>query len=783
MKKVYLTEEQFIRYLAKNLCESIISEKGPEGKPINAFARRRAQDVINYIINKAKTSGDDSEIIQLAREYGINLDYLKGQMDKEQYQQSRETAKQNFTNEKVKSLIAKYLPALRLCFTTPKGVTDKFQKSKEQAYVNKDGSVSTKQSSKVVFDKLPRDAQENVLKLKDLLDKLRIPQLYRDTPDSKFGKFVGTDESGKKIPFMKYGINLSETDATTDINSFINDFDLTKISDDEAFHYYADGSRYDTINDKLKQQGVNVDFKKKKRDTFNGSETIQQIAYTGLLNQRIDRYLDRIYGVSLDFGADTNMFKFGNAKIHNDTLVVNFESAMRCPAWNECIMKDACYAKTSEMNYDDALSSNLKKGFIWTQTKADQTLMEMMCLLIRSCLVNYQEAWKQIRELDSLKQSQGYQDYMSSLQEAKTKTKELTQEEGGLFLSKKTFQEIRDEYGQEALDILQSPGVKMGSVVRLNENGDFIGQWLVDAWDKLAVDFDLIGVKVAAYTCRALNYENVKKMILNISQAGLVSRQKSDAFAHFFYAIAPQEYDGFEETYNGQNHSLLIDPKTHKITPVYRNLIDENGKLVGYYYKCPCGREKYKYVPFEPKQNEMGLAKEHTTMPTCFEFSDKFIKVGGEFFKKIKSANPDAKADCYMCRICYGRNKDTDISVEGGGKPQPGLPVFVFVATHGQNQNNFKGTQNDYRRVLGRKVTDWIEIQKAGKQNELQPMQVQENINENEIAMDNIGANDDAVVKQITNNMVYSVANHMAGGINKVNEIKTNFKKTLKMLK
>ena len=53
--------------------------------------------------------------------------------------------------------------------------------------------------------------------------------------------------------------------------------------------------------------------------------------------------------------------------------------------------------------------------------------------------------------------------------------------------------------------------------IRLNENGDFVGQWLVDAWDNEAGKYQPYGVNVSAYTCRHLNYEGIKNIIINTS--------------------------------------------------------------------------------------------------------------------------------------------------------------------------------------------------------------------------------------------------------------------------
>ena len=797
MKKVYLTEEQFINYLANSLCESILTEKGSEGKQISAFAKRRATDVINMIKNKAKESGYDSnsELMQLANEYGINPDSLKQEFDKEKFLSNRENEisrlKQN--PKEINLWICQYIDQLRSCCS---GAS--FLRDKDYTRVDKNGNIKTHKAGEtpMAFDKISDPTERaNILRLKDFLDKLGWSSLYRDAPSPKGNP-------------QKFGLKTLNKINVNTPKSAIMKIDFTSDTDDEVFDFYKSGTRYDTINSAVSATTKNFQLFPDKRETFDNSPEVQELARIKMLKQRFDRYLDRRYGVTLDFGADNGMFKFGNNKIHDDTLIINFEAAVRCPAWNECIMKDACYAKASEVGYDSALSSNLKKGFIWTQTKEDKGLMDAMCVLIRSCLFDYSAAWTKIRELSGFKHNEKYgQIYKDAVAAAGNEKvpgiKSQKTEQGAIMLAKMKFSDIQSEFGDEAIEIFKNGVsqnrkdkatgevrpvmIKKGSVVRLNENGDFIGQWLVDAWEELATDFRLVDVRIAAYTCRALNYTNVKNMILNISQAGLVGGQMSEGFAHFFYAVSHEDYDSFPDTYNGKEYSLNIDQETFKIVPVYRNLINEEGKLVGYYYKCPCGRGKRKYIPVELTGNKAASAVKYDTMPSCLEGGAKYINVNGQYFQSVENDDIKTKADCYMCRICYGRNTESDISVEGGGKPQPGLPVFALVATHGTNQDDSEGIKNnDYRRILGKPVSYWANLLKKQKtsinQTIPEPQPAYATMNEEISEELNQGANDNLVINQITKNMVTSVANMMTKRINKVNEIKENFNKTLKML-
>ena len=165
--------------------------------------------------------------------------------------------------------------------------------------------------------------------------------------------------------------------------------------------------------------------------------------------------------------------------------------------------------------------------------------------------------------------------------------------------------------------------------IRLNENGDFVGQWLVDAWDNEAGKYQPYGVNVSAYTCRHLNYEGIKNIIINTS-----FKDGKGNIARRFIAIPEDVYDALDETYGGKNNQLEMNVDNIKPYPQPLYNIDDksglmpNGKL---YYKCPCGRE-----------------------------------------------NGSDKVNCYQCSLCYQPKSDNS-------------ELFVFVKAHGSASSSLKG--------------------------------------------------------------------------------------------
>ena len=737
MRKIYLTEEQFRQYVKQQLSESIFMEKDA-GK----FGASKLKNVTDYLADKAKQTDDTygtedyekpngDNIIRQARENGINIDSLRGNITPKEHSNAVEKRVDALIKEKNKEIgtwVKSALPTLRSVY----GHSKDFKVGKEIATRNRDerGNLINKRTERV-FDQLPAEKREHVLMVRDFLDKEGLTFLYR--PANKPSSFS-----------TRYGINIDDVDETTPIDDL--NLDFSNLSDSDIKQYY-NGTRIKWINAELEKLGYDInrtpagqDVKVTPEDPAwngeDGKEGLVDIARAGKLKQVAARYVKRTYGMDFNFGDGKSVFSFGNQKISDDTLIINFSAALRCPAWNECLLKDACYARTTEKNYDNTFDRNLRTSLIWQQTENDETLTNLMLELIRSYIFNYDAAVKVLNK-------KGYKGKLTK--------------DG---LSKLSLYDIKRRFGDDVISVLSD--TKRVTTVRLNEDGDFIGQWLVDVWDKWAEDFKLAGVTVAAYTCRALNYENVKNLILNLSQEGLVNNQNAPAVARYFYAVEPEDYDALAETYAGP---LTGDT----ITPMYRPLIAD-GKVEGYYYKCPCGRGKMKYVEIPPTDLKRGEVAEPCTEG---EFrgeragSKKIVKFNGRIYRLVKNDDASTKVDCYKCRICYGRDNG-EINVVGGGNAEANLPKYVLVSAHGAARDNYQ----EERRIAGRDVKEWISLQNQEQGT------IYEGIEENPAG----GENSPLAIKQITKNAVESVADMMANKSGALMEMNNKFNDILKKL-
>lgn len=704
MRKIYLTEEQFKRYLENTLKESIVSEKNA-----SKLSQRKLDAVMSHMADRVK--GGDERLIQKAKENGINIDSLAGNIDHDEYVKRLggevERLLQDRNNE-INNWVKAFLPKLR--------------------DVYRHGAENTNRvvTNAKVFDHFDNNDRKNVLLLRDFLDKEGLTFLYRNA-----AKPASVSQ--------RYGLDIHSANLDCDTPVGMLDLDFSKLSDSEIEEYY-DGTRIKWINKKLRELGFNApDEEKVEKDSeAYKSGALQSISNTGKLKMTAERYVQRKYGMEFTFGKAKKAFSYGNQKISDDTLIVNFSSALRCPAWNECLLKDACYARTTEKNYDNTLNRNLRTNLIWEQTSEDTELTQLMLELIRSYIFNYGKITKLASSVEK---------------------HSVTQDD----LCKMGISEIQSKYGDEAVDILRQ--TLRAKIIRLNEDGDFIGQWLVDTWDKWAADFKIAGVTVAAYTCRALNYEKVSSLILNLSQEGLAHGQNAPAIAHFFYAVSSDEYNSLAETYGGSKGFDLEVQPNGKIIPIYRKLI-EDGEVKGYYYKCPCGRGKVEYIAVDKSQISPRAKIEQLTRQQLVNArtdSPKYAECDGGFYKLEKVANRGQSVDCYMCRVCYGRDADEKILTEDGTPPTKGLPVYILVSTHGQNEEEFDNERAlKIRGMAGKKAKDWINLQTLREQIEgFTPK------------------NDPAAIKQVVKNTVESVANMMRNKTGAISEMKSTFIKKL----
>jgi hypothetical protein len=450
-------------------------------------------------------------------------------------------------------------------------------------YTNKNGQVFVRrdetqlgQSPNIRYmeDDFPLDELYKIMSMKDFIDRLGLTYLYDKTAN---------------MSSQKYGMS-GKNDDPSNLD----------------FNHFADGELASYIGDK------------------NLSDTEGRITRAMSI---LSKYTDAKYGMDIEI-PDVSFTK-GNGKLPKDTLIINFDSAIGCPAWNECLVKHACYARSGEKRNPTQFQGNKNKTLMWRATKNDPQLMKMLLDLVKTYCFDYDKAANEIL-------SQGLL--------SKISVKKLIDKLNTTPLSDSTF------FNSEILNILKNN--KLVNKVRLNENGDFIGQWIVDAWDNYAGELKLCDINVSAYTCRHLNYDGIKNIILNTSFA-----TDNKNVARHFIAISDSDYDALDETYSGPNGHLVLTKNQviPKYLPLYNSIKGEKGGIANIgedsgkvYYKCPCGR-----------------------------------KIGG------------TEISCYQCQVCY-QPKEGDAT------------TIIFVKAHGSAQkmigkyNGFLGVSQNFVNNLSR---------------------------------------------------------------------------------
>ena len=486
-----------------------------------------------------------------------------------------------------------------------------------------------------------------ILRIKDFIDSMSLRYLY--------------DSSVSPTQVQKFGLNNDPNNETPE-----NDFDINTITDSH-FNDYKGHEK----NDGNKKNLTTNDLKK----------------------AILDKYLQSAYGIKFDAPS----FDLGNKKVVG-ALMINFTSAYKCPAWNECLVKHACYARAGETrHYNNAKTSNDRKNLMWLACEDDPKMLNLVYNLLKSYVVGWTAVKRKL-----------------------AKNPELFNSVGGDI--NKLSQMYFSEMPQEVLEVIKE--CKRVSYIRLNENGDFINQKLLDSFDQLAGDFKLIGVNTAAYSCRNLQFDKLKNIIINASR----TEMEGPTIQRYFYAVPVKMYEAFEDTYTSASMSNSFDSIGKLPKPLFS--IDANGNKTpngSFYYKCPCSRNDFTLI------GDNGEAKENS------------------------------EVNCYQCHLCYETNSEEMVNaLRNGGK------FYVFVKAHGTFANML-----DEKRE--KKIIDTVgvpENYQIGMRDTSEGYDNSEPVAESKSLINESSMQNEAFV-EITKNAIYSMTEHFKGiGMN---ENKSNF--------
>jgi len=543
--------------------------------------------------------------------------------------------------------------------------------------------------------------------------------------------------------------------------------DLTNVPNSEILKYFKTGTRQKHLyGDPGTGEATNPNKRKKYREMADMAAEALKAKEKGLpaskqgvraMDDLKNLYFKAMFNKMLnskfgyDFKMPTAMYTFGNAKLPEDTLVVNFTSAHRCPAWSECLVGYACYARGSEHNYEGLHKKNSNLHLMWASAEHSPELLKAMFNVIKMHLINpgniatallnnpdTQQKWYEIlgdksrqftplnrKTLNAMKpnkqnllampgpgdedepmETEGKSLLGIALNEVigeagMPKLKKPTGARDNLagLIYSKDFSEIFDD--KDFAVIKNTPNALRAHFIRLNEEGDFIGQWLVDAFDKFAGELKLIGIHTAAYTCRNLDFTKLQNIIINASTMSVGTKgekpgEVSNAIARRFFAVSSDLYNRLEDTYVPSGRKFNYTIPSGKLN---KKDYDGSKPIVPLHNTSDGLHVKYDLKPYTNDGD--------TTNPVTF--NDRFDPNGptekrrlyykcpcGRHGDVLQDGKP-IKMDCYLCRMCY-EPKDQKVG-----------EIYVLVEVHGDNIDSFDMNKANQKRGISNKMATYHE--------------------------------------------------------------------------
>lgn len=406
-----------------------------------------------------------------------------------------------------------------------------------------------------------------IMNMKRFLDRQGLTYLYDKTYYSK-------NEETDEITPIKPQFGLPSWDPNKDEELFPMDLIRARLD----LNDYSSLTPSE-INNYLKD--------KKNQSEFKGERGLEYVIQSNK-KTLVKRYIDSRYGMQFDVPS----FSVGNMKLKK-TLIINFSSAMGFPAWDNCLVKHACYARASEkgIHGGQQYAANEKKRMLWLTATSDPTLEELLKSYLRATVINYDKVLKKC-----------------------FKNEDVTVET--------LIDTPLSEFDEEVLNVIAKNCIVRD--IRFNENGDFLSQEILEMADRIAEEFKLIGVNTSAYTCMTLNYSNIRNIILNASKQGLdTTDPKGDNFARYFVCVPHSVYENYPDDVWEINNAL------ETITPRPIETVKPNGESA-WLYKCPCDHTLFD-------------SKKKTNCYQCHMCYEPNKLQGGDVFVIVESHGPAEK--------------------------------------------------------------------------------------------------------------------------------------------
>lgn len=375
----------------------------------------------------------------------------------------------------------------------------------------------------------------------------------------------------------------------------------------------------------------------------------------GTVNDKLtDTYQLNNYPVMNDIQLATGLFSVGNAKLSDDTLIINFTSALRCPSINLCpVTQMACYAVAGEIRLPQVRKKNLMVQEMWKRAIKNNKLGEVFGIAETYILVS-RNTNKPIRYI--------------RFNEVGDFLNQRILDAAALFAK-----EMREKYQ------VQSMAYTSNSRLDFKKEIDGISIYNIIKINASRLDIDLGNAGKTAFLAKSMDFESALAENDKVISIGLKE-------------LIDMRFDC---------EGVLNDPETN--TPSIPVLNKGNwGTGAGWYYVCPCSFWAYKKIKATlALLREWGIVGKNVYYMEQKEINKILKKLSEEQLSKIKEATRPIKSPCgVQCAVCHNTSGGVakEDSKYGPEHWHMIKDYTVLEAVHGSSSSKYKSKYADEKR-------------------------------------------------------------------------------------
>ena len=358
-----------------------------------------------------------------------------------------------------------------------------------------------------------------------------------------------------------------------------------------------------------------------------------------------------------DIQLATGLFSIGNAKLSDDTLIINFTSALECPSVGLCpVTQMACYAVAGELRLPNVRRKNLIVQNMWTRALKNNLIGEVFGIAETYIEVS-QKTKKPIKYVR-----------FNEVGDFPIDKEQRILDAAALFAQK-----MKKDYGVQSMAYTANKLLNYKKLI----NGEPIYKIIKINASRLDIDLgesDRMNFLATPMDFENALYENDK--VVSISDSAL-------------------------KNFNYRCEGVLYDPKTN--TPSIPVLVKgEWGSGSGWYYVCPCSFWNYNKMKCAIKMLQLyGVLGENVTYKDKTEIQNIIKTLPEDKQKAIKKKLSTIKSPCGVkCAVCHNIGGGVS-KVESKYGPEEWHMITdytVLEAVHGSTSFNYNAKYAEAKR-------------------------------------------------------------------------------------